>query len=235
MLPPPRVPNYRNRRHLGHALNPVGLTPQDLTDKRVDAHNKHANLEFEHELSLRDLAGPNASGVIENYLPITSQQELQEKLLNAGKLANAPYDPYYGSGDYQSELRDRMSSAEQQERAYELVQRRLDQQTMTREGQQGEADEMDAMGVPEMSRSVGGRAPPNVGRAGNSQMTFPSHNLTQEEIEGGLDDLTPPNPFPRSSTDSGSFFGKSLDAAWSLLKALPEQRASYFDNTPFME
>ena len=211
MLPPPREPSEFPGTSLPTGLPTAGLSPQEMTDRRVDASNKHANLEFEHELSLRDLAGPNALGVTENYLPMASEQELREKLLNAGILANAPYDSYYGSGDYQSELRDRMSSAEQQERAYEHAQRRLDQQTMTRMGQQGEADEMDAMGVPDMGRSVGGRAPPNVGRAGNSQMTFPSHSLTAEEIEGGLDDLTPPNPFSQRTM-------KSLDAAWSHLR-----------------
>ena len=231
-LPPPRESSESlSHRHRDYPT--AGLSPQDITDRRVDARNERNNLEFEHELSLRDLAGPNALGVTENYLPMASEQELQEKLLNAGKLANAPYDPYYGSGEYQSELRYGMQDAKETEEAYEHAQRRLHQQTMTREGQQGEADEMDAMGVPDMGRSVGGRAPPNVGRAGNSQMTFPSHRLTEEEIEGGLDDLTPPNPFPRPSTDAGSFvggqprsyfFGKSLDTAWSLLKALPEQR-----------
>lgn len=116
------------------------------------------------------------------------------------------------------------------ERLLALAQNKLDQQTMTREGQQGEADEMEAMGVPEMGRSVGGRAPPNVGRAGNSQMTFPSHSLTEEEIEGGLDDLTPPNPFPYTD-EEGAFITmrKSLDAAWSVLKALEDQQMGYDD------
>jgi len=221
MLPSPRESSESIRhRHLDYPT--AGLSPQDITDRRVDANNEHSNLEFEHELSLRDLAGPNALGVTENHLPMASEQELQEKLLNAGKLANAPYDPYYGSGEYQSELQDAMRRVKEVEDAYEHAQRRLDQQTMARMGQQGEADEMDAMGVPDMGRSVGGRAPPNVGRAGNSQMTFPSHSLTAEEIEGDLGDLTPPNPFPRPTM-------KSLDVAWSLLKALPEQQMGYDD------
>jgi len=220
-LPPPRE-SSESLRHRYRDYPTAGLSPQDITDRRVDARNERNNLEFEHELSFSDLAGPNALGVTENYLPMASEQELQEKLLNAGKLANAPYDPYYGSGEYQSELRDGMQDAKETEEAYEHAQRRLDQQTMTREGQQGEADEMDAMGVPDMGRSVGGRAPPNVGRAGNSQMTFPSHSLTAEEIEGGLDDLTPPNPFPKPTM-------KSLDVAWSLLKALTEQQMGYDD------
>ena len=60
-------------------------------------------------------------------------------------------------------------------------------------------DDDEGMGGPNMppSRTVGGTPPANIGRAGNSQMTFPSHSLTEGEIEGGLDDLTPPNPFPK--------------------------------------
>ncbi len=185
MLPPPVETN--NERFT------AGLSPQDITDRRVDANNERANLEFDR----RFLFGP------------------------------PPYSQLYGGNAYRDDLSMAMRRAKEVEDAYEHAQRRLDQQTMTRMGQQGEADEMDAMGVPDMGRSVGGRAPPNVGRAGNSQMTFPSHSLTEEEIEGGLDDLTPPNPFPRPSTDAGSFvggqprsyfFGKSLDAAFMLLK-----------------
>ena len=187
-LPPPREPSEFPGTSLPTGLPTAGLSPQEMTDRRVDAHHD-------------------------------SQQAFDDFESDMEK------DPYLSL--------DRYGMHRRREKAYEHAQRRLDQQTMTREGQQSEADEMDAMGVPDMGRSVGGRAPPNVGRAGNSQMTFPSHSLTEEEIEEGLDDLTPPNPFPRSSTDSGSFvggqprsyfFGKSLDAAWSLLKALPEQR-----------
>ena len=104
-----------------------------------------------------------------------------------------------------------MSDAKLQEEEYENAQNKLDQQTMTREGQQGEADETEEEGTPEMGRSVGGRAPPNVGRAGNSQMTFPSQSWTGEETNEDLANLEPPNPFPRPTM-------KSLDAAWSHLR-----------------
>ena len=192
------------------------LTPQDLTDRRVDANNERSNLEFEHELSLRDLAGPRSPfESTENYLPMASEQELQEKLLNAGKLSSfAPYDPYYGSDDYRQRLQGRMKDSKLQEEEYENAQRQLDQQTMTREGQQGEADEMDAMGVPDMGRSVGGRAPPNVGRAGSSDTDEEDMaSLSPEEITRFQDYNVNqrPNPFPQRTM-------KSFDAAWKLLK-----------------
>ena len=213
MLPPPAMPIPD-----GYMPHPgeTGASPQDITDRRVDANTA--------QQKLSEMATGSAYGQ-PNILvdPAT------------GKMTARPLEDY----DVSNETINRIISEEKaKEEAYEQAQRRLDQQTMTREGQQGEADEMDAMGVPEMGRSVGGRAPPNVGRAGNSQMTFPSHSLTEEEIEEGLDDLTPPNPFPRSSTDSGSFvggqprsyfFGKSLDAAWSVLKALEDQQMGYDD------
>jgi hypothetical protein len=100
------------------------------------------------------------------------------------------------------------------QRRLALAQRYLDQQTMTREGQQGEADEMDAMGVPDMGRSVGGRAPPNVGRAGSSDTDEEDMaSLSPEEITRFQDYNVNqrPNPFPQRTM-------KSFDAAWKLLK-----------------
>ena len=207
-LPPPRQPY----------LTSEGLSPQEITDRRVDANNERSNLEFEHELSLSDLAGPNALGVTENYLPMASEQELQEKLLNAGKLANAPYDPYYGSGDYQSKLRDWMGDAKETEDAYEQSQRRLDQQTMTREGQQGEADEMDAMGVPDMGRTLSER--PRMPPVGADDL-HPDDldEMSDEEVGAYTDEVEargPTNPFPQRTM-------KSFDAAWKLLKGEYDQ------------
>ena len=154
MLPPPREPS---------GFPTAGLSPQEMTDRRVDANNKHAK---------------------------ATEDE------------------------------------------YEHAQRRLDQQTMTRMGQQTEADEMDAMGVPEMSRSIGGRVPPNIGRAGSTDLDeedmamvdegeFPHPDLTAFQDYNFRATRDPEtgklfNPFPKSTM-------KSLDAAWSLLKMLPYQ------------
>ena len=126
---------------------------------------------------------------------------------NDGRLGNSRYDDYYGSDQYRQELERDTSRLEGQRR-------QLDQQTMTREGQQGEADEMDEMGTPEMGRSVGGRAPPNVGRAGSSDTDEEDMaSLSPEEITRFQDYNVNqrPNPFPRPTM-------KSLDAAWSHLR-----------------
>ena len=219
------------------------LTPQDLTDRRVDANNERSNLEFEHELSLRDLAGPRSPfESTENYLPMASEQELQEKLLNAGKLSSfAPYDPYYGSDDYRQRLQGRMKDSKLQEEEYENAQRQLDQQTMTREGQQGEADEMDAMGVPDMGRSLSER--PRMPPVGPDDL-HPDDldEMSDEEVGAYTDEVEargPTNPFPyrhdpdqvvplnpnydgqkeerRASKLANTQTMKSLDAAWNSL------------------
>ena len=172
-LPPPRESSESiHHRYLDYPT--AGLSPQDITDRRVDARNERNNLESEHELSLRDLAG---------------------------------------SGEYQSELRDGMRDAKETEEAYEHAQRRLDQQTMTREGQQGEADEMDAMGVPEMSRTLSER--PRMPPVGPDDL-HPDDldEMSDEEVGAYTDEVEargPFNPFPQRTM-------KSLDAAWSHLR-----------------
>ena len=218
-LPPPTMPFGKPNETLAEQIAAGRrASPQDLTDRRVDANSKQQNLALEHELSLRDLAGPNP-----HNRPF------------AGKLSNAPYDPYFGSDQYRQRLEGGMSDAKLQEEEYENAQRQLDQQTMTREGQQGEADEMDAMGVPDMGRSVGGRAPPNVGRAGNSQMTFPSHSLTGEETNEDLANLKPPNPFPLPFNAGEFNFDKDIEQAMQrrshqqALQAAMESQPDYSD------
>jgi len=77
---------------------------------------------------------------------------------------------------------------------------------------QEEADEMEAMGVPEMSRTLGGTPPPNIGRAG-STLSLPPHaedmaplledamldmGYTPEEIQHEFEMQGKPfNPFPK--------------------------------------
>lgn len=63
-------------------------------------------------------------------------------------------------------------------------------------------DDDEGMGgpsMPPMSRTMGGTPPPNIGRAGNSEMTLPSHRLTDADIANIMQnrELTPPNPFPK--------------------------------------
>jgi hypothetical protein len=65
---------------------------------------------------------------------------------------------------------------------FERLQGDLDRQTLARMGQQHEADEMEAMGVPPMSRTLGGTPPANLGRAGST---------------GENENIEPSNPFPK--------------------------------------
>jgi hypothetical protein len=143
-LPPPTIDGDNPAR---------SLSPQDLTDRRVDAasRQKHALNEIEmagtqtpHINSMAD-----AMAFLDNQR--LNQKEIEDQLINA-------------------------MGHEGEESHFERLQDDLDRQTLARMGQQPEADEMDAMGMPEMdetgmpmSRSIGGRGPaPNEGRAGSS-------------------------------------------------------------------
>jgi hypothetical protein len=55
-----------------------------------------------------------------------------------------------------------------------------------RRGTQEEADEMEAMGVPEMGRTLGGTPPPNIGRAGSTNAFEPSSQEYLSDIEQQL-------------------------------------------------
>ena len=161
-LPPPS---------LEQTDEPNGLTPQDLTDRRVDAHHDSQQAFYDFESDM-------------------------EK------------DPYLSL--------DRFEDHRRREKGYENAQTYLDQQTMARMGQQGEADEMDAMGVPEMSRTLSER--PRMPPVGADDL-HPDDldEMSDEEVGAYTDEVEargPTNPFPRPTM-------KSLDAAWShLSKAL---------------
>ena len=145
-LPPPRIMGDNPAR---------SLSPQDLTDARVDEATlaRDALNDFDimgrAEVMPSNLNTKNASRFLEN-------RELQQAELV----------------DY---LKDALQ-AQGNEQFLQEGQRELDQQTLARMGQQPEADEMEAMGMPgmdetgmPMSRSIGGRGPaPSEGRAGSS-------------------------------------------------------------------
>ena len=144
-LPPPRTMGDNPAR---------SLSPQDLTDARVDEATT-ARRALDNFERMGTHSPPSVSSSID-----ASQHLKNRKLQEAhmGRFLNAA------------------SRAEGNEEYLQEGQRELDQQTLARMGQQPEADEMDAMGMPEMdetgmpmSRSIGGRGPaPSEGRAGSS-------------------------------------------------------------------
>ncbi len=177
----------------GHELNlpkPVrqdvgpyesNMSPQDLTDARVKANSNMMGRinEFKDidEGGTHHLHGGNDA--MENaYARLMDRQAENEEMERMLSLAQ----------DHQGE-----------EAYYQGEQGALDRATLARRAQQPEADEMEAMGVPPMSRTLGGTPPPNIGRAGNSEMTLPSHRLTDADIANIMQnrELTPPNPFPK--------------------------------------
>jgi len=141
-LPPPRKEGLM-------PLSSRSLSPQDLTDGRVD------------EASL-------ARGALDAFEDFEDLNSMHQPISNA-KEARDELGRRHDITGKMNTLRIAAELNEAREKQYEEAQRKLDQQTLARMGQQPEADEMDAMGVPEMSRSIGGRGPaPSEGRAGSS-------------------------------------------------------------------
>jgi len=144
----------------GHELNlppqSAGIknmgNPQDLTDRRVNRANAlHHNLDDFEGMATQM---PRIANIGE------ARRHLEENQSNQRALANA------------LEYAERNQA---EEAHFERLQGDLDRAILARMGQQPEADEMDAMGMPEMdetgmpmSRSIGGGPAPNEGRAGSS-------------------------------------------------------------------
>ncbi len=154
-LPPPRIMGDNPAR---------SLSPQDLTDRRVNAASKQ-----KHALNEIEMAGT------------------QNPRINSMKDAMAFLDNQKFN---QNEMKDQLNIAEIAnllEGHYEGLQGDLDRQTLARMGQQPEADEMEAMGVPEMSRTLGGTPPANLGRAGSSGRP----PVGSDDMSEGLIELDP--------------------------------------------
>ena len=145
----------------GHELNlppqSAGIKgmgkPQDFTDRRVDEGTtaRRALDEFERLNSMRH---PTFSNSREATNELGRRREVTNEMKNQRNFA---------------------STAEGNEQFLQDGQRELDQAILARMGQQPEADEMDAMGVPEMdetgmpmSRTLSATPPPNIGQAGSS-------------------------------------------------------------------
>ena len=163
-LPPPRIMGDNPAR---------SLSPQDLTDARVD------------EATLaRDAL---------NDFDIMGRAEVMPSNLNTKNASRFLEDRELQQAELEDYLKDALQ-AQGNEQFLQEGQRELDQQTLARMGQQPEADEMDAMGMPEMdetgmpmSRSIGGGPAPNEGRAGSSG--YPP--VGSNDLSDGLIELNP--------------------------------------------
>ena len=145
------------RQNVGpHARN---MSPQDLIDARVNAASKQ-----KHALNEIEMAGT------------------QNPRINSMDDAMAFLDNQRFN---QNEMEDQLNIAQDHEgeEAYlQGEQGALDRATLAREGQQPEADEMEAMGVPPMSRTLGGTPPANLGRAGSTGEIPRSRQRNAEEM-----------------------------------------------------
>ena len=178
----------------GHELNlpnpqRQGVSPQGLTDRRVDmATGARQGLDNFENLANGDMRSGD----------ISSAEEAMEHLKNR-RLQQ----------DMMERQMQNVSQNESQEKHLGHVQRNLDRETMTRMGQQPEADEMEEMGVPPMSRTLSATPPPNIGQAGSSGRPPVGRNdlnddLVEndpkftEEYTNHLNRLGPlSNPFPK--------------------------------------
>lgn len=143
------------------------MSPQDLIDARVKAASKQ-----KHALNEIEMAGT------------------QNPRINSMDDAMAFLDNQKFN---QNEMKDQLNIAQDQqdEEAYfQGEQGALDRATLARRAQQPEADEMEAMGVPPMSRTMGGTPPANLGRAGSTG-EIPRGRLSNREQTRmyGMDDV----------------------------------------------
>lgn len=169
-------------------------TPQELTDMRVDEGDKTIRA-FKNFNRTSDAPTSNVSNFKD------AQDELDFRDMQR---------------DTMEQFLSNARASQNREDDIEGIQRRLDQQTLARMGQQSEADEMEAMGVPEMdetgmpmSRTLSARPPPNIGRAGSSgRPPVGSDDMSENlahYLQGGfpayaraLDQFGPTkNPFPK--------------------------------------
>ncbi len=148
------------------------MSPQDLTDARVKANS-------------------NMMGRINEFKDI---DEGGTHYLHGGN--DAMENAYARLMDRQAENKEmeRMLSLAQdhegEEAYFQGEQGALDRATLARRAQQPEADEMEAMGVPPMSRTLGGTPPANLGRAGSTG-EIPRGRLSNREQTRmyGIDDV----------------------------------------------
>ena len=157
-LPEPR------RQNVGP--NAANMSPQDLTDARVDAHS-NAVSEMD---KFRDMDVDGYRGMI-HPSELTPMEQASNRL----------HDRQMENDEMEGHLVN-ATEHNMDELYHNQEQRGLDRETLSRMGQQGEANEMDEMGVPEMSRTMGGTPPANIGRAGST-----------DEMPMG----EPRNPFPK--------------------------------------
>ena len=181
------LPEPRMAVPFAHAAFKGKKTPQELTDMRVDEGDKTSRaLELFNETGHNPIS--NISSIKDGQNELDSrdlQRDMMEHYLSNAEASQGREDDIEG------------------------VQRKLDQQTLARMGQQPEADEMEAMGVPPMSRTLSATPPPNIGRAGYSGRPPVGSDDVNENLahylQGGypaytraLDKFGPlTNPFPK--------------------------------------
>jgi len=163
------LPEPRMAVPFAHGAFKGKKTPQELTDMRVDeADDTSSALRNFNRTSYAPIS--NVSNIKDGQDELDfrdMQRQVMEQYLSNARASQGREDDIEG------------------------VQRKLDQQTLARMGQQSEADEIDAMGIPEMdetgmpmSRTLSATPPPNIGRAGSSgRPPVGSDDMSENMIE----------------------------------------------------
>lgn len=224
----------------GHALD-----LHEMDEHPADFHSQPKTLD-EHRLNQ---GNPTA---IDRLMEMR-QQEVDEQGENLRQFnyfdgAGEPVQDYRGANDrFQDEqeaqqargrLLDRMARNEDyQASSGRDIERQIGQDEQ-REGQQSEADEMDAMGVEPMGRQLGGKPPANIGQAGSLSDANPEkHSINPFAMDDAMNTFRPPQELQDWAQTHGQSEGsESTDAgapgAWDIDgKHAPLQSNDIFDGS----
>lgn len=136
--------------------------------------------------------------------------------------ANDRYSHGQEAQEARGRLLDRMAHNEDTQASYGRDIERQIGQDEQREGQQPEADEMDAMGVEPMGQQLGGKPPANIGQAGSLSDANPErHSINPFAMDDAMNTFRPHQELQDWAQTHGQSEGsKSTDAgapgAWDI-------------------
>ena len=212
-------------KNRGHALD-----LHEMDETPTDYHSQRGTLD-EHRLNQ---GNPTAvDELMEGRQQVADRQGGDLRRFNQqGEGRNEPVQDYRGANDrFQDEqdaqqarghLLDSIAQDEDTQDSYGRDIERQIGQDEQREGQQSEADEMDAMGVEPMGRQLGGKPPANIGQAGSLSDANPEkHSINPFAMDDAMDTFRPPQELHDWAQTHGQSEGsESTDAgapgAWDI-------------------
>ena len=173
-------------KNRGHALD-LHEMDETLDENRLNQGNPTAvDKLMEGRQQVTDRQGENLrqfnhfdgkhDGPVQDYRGADSRFQDEQDGQNArGRLLDSMAHNEELQGDYGNDIERQIGQDEQ------------------REGQQPEADEMDAMGVEPMGQHLGGKPPANIGQAGSLSDANPEkHSINPFAMDDAMDSFRPP-------------------------------------------